>query len=95
MLPNPPQMHLKLLQKEQFKNQQRKLVIWLVIKVLTKSQKSQKFHHRMVEYETENIGFDWDIPKERYITQKKRQKIVDDLRFIKKYNNGISKHNNK
>ena len=39
--------------------------------MLIKSQKSQKVYHRMVEYETENIGFDWDIPKERYISQKK------------------------
>ena len=35
-----------------------------------------------VESETENIGFDREIPKERYISPVKRQKIIDDLKLI-------------
>ena len=37
------------------------------------------------------IEHDKEIPKERYISPEKRQKIIDDLRLIWKYNNGISK----
>ena len=33
MLKTVPQMHLKLLHKEQFRKQQKQLVIWLVIKL--------------------------------------------------------------
>ena len=36
---------------------------------------------------------DKEIPKERYIFPKERQKIIDDLRLILQYNNGISKNN--
>ena len=32
--------------------------------------------------ETENIGLDTEIPTERYISQEKRQKIIDNLRLI-------------
>ena len=39
-LNNQPQMHLKLLQKEQFRKHQKQLVISFVIKLLTKLQKS-------------------------------------------------------
>ena len=35
-----------------------------------------------VANEAENIRFDREIPKERYIFPKKRQKIIDDLRLI-------------
>ena len=35
-------MHLKLLQKESFKKQQRHFLIWLVIKLLTELQMPQK-----------------------------------------------------
>ena len=32
--------------------------------------------------ETENIGADGEIPKEREISPEKRQEIIDDLRLI-------------
>ena len=35
-----------------------------------------------VKSETENIGFDREIPKERCISSEKRQTIIDDLRLI-------------
>ena len=53
-------MHLTLLQKEQLKKQQNKLVIWLVLK-----------HPRIVQ--SENIGFDREIPRERHVPREKRQ----------------------
>ena len=43
------QMYLKLLQKEQFKKQQKKLAIWFAIQLLIKSQKSQKFYHIIIQ----------------------------------------------
>ena len=45
---NLQQMHLKLLQKESFKKQQKQLVIWLVIKLLMKLQESQKLHQKTI-----------------------------------------------
>ena len=33
-----------------------------------------------------------EIPKERYISPEERQKIIDVLRLINQYNNGISKN---
>ena len=41
-------MRLKLLQKEQFRKQQKQLVIWLVIKLLTGLQKFQKIHSKII-----------------------------------------------
>ena len=38
---NAPQRLYKLYQRDQFKKKQRKLVIWLVIKLLRKLQKSE------------------------------------------------------
>ena len=35
-----------------------------------------------VTNETENVEQDKEIPKERYISSEKRQKIIDDLRVI-------------
>ena len=36
---------------------------------------------------------DKEIPKGRFISPKKRQKIIDDVRLILLYNTGISKNN--
>ena len=46
MLNNLLQMHLKLLQKERFKNQQKKIVISLELKLQIKSQ---KLHLRKIQ----------------------------------------------
>ena len=37
---------------------------------------------QIVTNETENIGFDREIPKEKYVSPEKGQKIIDDLRLI-------------
>ena len=34
-----------------------------------------------------------ELPKERYVSLEERQKIIDDLRLLQQYNNGISKNN--
>ena len=78
MLNNLQHMHFKLLQKDQFKKQQKQLVIWLAIKMLAKLQKRQK-HRNFLEVVLSKT----DIPRERYITQKKREQISDKLRLIK------------
>ena len=33
-----------------------------------------------------------EIPKERYISLEESYKLIDDLRLIQQYNNGISKN---
>ena len=43
------EMHLKLLQKEQFKKQQKKLVILLVIKSLSELRKFQKLQQIIIQ----------------------------------------------
>ena len=70
MLNNLQQMHLKLLQEECFKKQQRKMAIWLVIKLLIELRKFQKIN-RMIK----------KMPKERYISPEGRQEIIDELRL--------------
>ena len=42
-------MRLKLLQKEQFKKQQKQLVISLVIKLLIELQKFQDIHNKIIQ----------------------------------------------
>ena len=74
-------MRSELPQKEQFKKQQKQLVIWLVIKFQIKLQKSQEVHHRIIQKRLKN-EHDKEITKERYISPEGRQKIIDDLRLI-------------
>ena len=52
-----------------------------------------KFSKTIPQYNSKTVAIEHDkeIPKERYISPEKRQKIIDDLRLIWKYNNGISK----
>ena len=71
-------MHLKFLQKQPFKKQQKQLVILLVIKSPIKLQISRTSPQNStgtVESDTENIGFDKKIPKEIfiYISRKKTE----------------------
>ena len=63
MLNNLLQIHLKTLQKEQFKKQKKQPVIWLAIKLLIKLPKSQEVYYNTVEIETENAAFDREIRK--------------------------------
>ena len=63
---------------------QNQLVIWLVIKlqVTIVSRSSQLSSSEKVTNETGNIGLYTEIPTERYISQGKRQKIINNLRLI-------------
>ena len=56
--------------------------------MLVELQKSQELHRRTVQRQ-----LDKEIPKQRYISSGERQKIIDDLRLILYYNNGILKNN--
>ena len=71
-------MQLKLLQKEQFKTQQKRLVILLEIKLQIKLQECQKLYQRIIKTNEE------EILRERYISPELRQKIIDDLRLKEK-----------
>ena len=76
MLKNQQQIHLKILLKEQFKKQEKQLVILLVAKFLIKSQKSQKIPKNNSEINEEEIS------KERYIYPEQRQDIIDEIGSI-------------
>ena len=69
-------MCLKLLQKHQFKKQQKQLEIWLIIELLIKSnrvsRKSQKNNSETVTNENHK-----EIPKERYLSPEERQEDND------------------
>ena len=82
-------MHLKLLEKEQFRKKQRQLTGVLIgnktdkiTKALTSSPQNSS---ETVESETESTGLDREIPKERYMSPEKREQIINDL--ILRYNN--------
>ena len=66
-------MHLKLLQKEQLKKQQ-KLAIWLEIKLQATALRTSPQNNLESDEE--------ELLRERYISPEKEQKIIDDLRSI-------------
>ena len=70
MLNNLPQMSLKLLQEEQFKKQQKQLVIWLVIKLIAKLQKFHKSSQQNNSLTVTNEN-DKEIPKEIYTSPRR------------------------
>ena len=74
------EMRLKLLQKEQFRKQQKQLVIWLVIKLLTKVTKVSK-NSQQNNSETVTNQLVKEIPKKRYISPEERQEVIDELRL--------------
>ena len=83
MLSNLHQMHLKLLQKEWLKMKVAEATGDLVgIKIADKITKISTYRSRTVSNETENIGLDREISKERHKSQEKRQQIIGDLRLI-------------
>ena len=73
-------MSLNLLQKEQFKKEQKELMIWLRIKLLIKLQTLQKNSQQNNSDRVTNED-DKDIPNERYVSPEKRQEIIVDLRL--------------
>ena len=77
MLNNLSLMRLRLLEKEHFRKQQKKLVISLVLKLLIELQKFQQMYNKIIQRLTNehNEG----IPKERYLSL---EEIIDELRLI-------------
>ena len=55
----------------------------LIYNKITKVSKTlPQSNLQIVTNETENIGFYREIPKEKYVSPEKEQKIIDDLRLI-------------
>ena len=77
---NLPQLDLKLFVTKQFKKKAEETGA-LVGKVPRKSPQNKSGRVER-ESETENIGFDREIPEERYMSREKRQNVIDDLRLI-------------
>ena len=76
-------MHLELLQEEQFKEQQKQLVIWSVIKSLTELQKFQKLHQKNnSETNNEEVLGERFMPPGLWHKILKDIKLFDDLRLI-------------
>ena len=74
MLNNQPKVYLKLLQKEEFKNYQKQLLIGnkiahIIIKV---SNPLLQNNLEAIRKKTENTGIDHKISKERYISSEKK-----------------------
>ena len=77
MLNNLVQIHLKVLQRKQFKRQQKQLVTWLVIKFLIDLLKSQEVHHRINNSEMITNEHDKEIINKIYTyIQKKDRKLL-------------------
>ena len=70
-------MHLKLLQKEQLKKQQKQSVIRFVKKMLLKIQKNQPPQNTSEALESET-----EIPRKRYTSPDEKQQIINELRLI-------------
>ena len=68
LLNNLQQMHLKLLQKEQLKKEQKQSSVRLAKKLIIKFQKNQK--SETVRNETKTVRCDSEIPKEGYLSPK-------------------------
>ena len=84
MLNNSQQMRLKLLQKQQFKKQQKQLVISLVIKLLTVSQmvKKNSQQNNLEKITNQNEKY---LNKDICV-QRKDKKILIILLLIEMYN---------
>ena len=75
-----------MLQKEQFKKQQEKLVNLIGNKTADKTISVSKNYPK--ELHSQNEG-EIVMPKERYISPEKRQQIIDALKLVYWDNNGI------
>ena len=74
-------MHLKLVEKEQFKTLQKPTVDSISNKIVDRTTNVSKTL-RQNNLETVINEHDREIPKERYIFPEERQKIIDYLRLI-------------
>ena len=75
--------------KEQFKKQQKQLVIWLAIKLLIKQQvfqrnKSAKELPNDETKEEEDVDVEITTLKKRYISPEERQQVIVELRLVSK-----------
>ena len=62
----------------------QKMVIWLVIKLQKKTQKPPERHQKIIQKQSQMKKKMLDLvqrysEKEKYISQEKRKKIVDDI----------------
>ena len=71
---------LKTASKKQFKKQQKQLVIWLVIKLQIKSQKSKKIYHIIIKKKILDLVERY-LKKDIYLQE--IQQIIDDLKYNK------------
>ena len=87
-------MHVKLLQKFQFKKQQQVVASGGLIgnkianKITKISRSSPQNSIETVKSETKIIAFDREIPKERHISPEKNRKLLISLDY---YNNIVTK----
>ena len=94
-LNNLQQMHLKLLQKESFKKQQKQLVIWLVTKLLIELRKSQEVYHRIIQKKLQTNMIKKYLKKDIYLQKKSRKLLmIWDNIIVKQWdikNNNVTK----
>ena len=76
MLNNLQQIHLELLRKDWFRKQQKLLLIWLVIKLLKKLQKSQKRHNRIIQKQLQMSMIKKYLKKDIYLQKKDRKLLM-------------------
>ena len=81
-------MHLKLLQKEQFKEQQKQLVILLEIRLLIRLENAQKLYHRIIQKQMKKKH------SEKNVSPELRQKIIDNLRLKEEKNKKLTRWSN-
>ena len=77
-------MHLRLLQKKAMQKNAEAAVDLIgneIAERVTKASKASPQDNSVTNKE-ENIGFDREIYRERYISPEQRQKIIDDLKLI-------------
>ena len=66
----------------------------IVNKIANKKSETLKIRNRIIQKQLEiNMIIPKEILKEKYISPEERKKVIDNLRLIQYYNNGISKNN--
>ena len=69
-------MHLKLLQNKQFKNEQKQMVIKLVIKLLIKLQQIQEIHNKIIQSQLQMSMIKKYLKKDMYLQMKDRKLFI-------------------
>ena len=69
-------MHLKLFQKEQFIKQLKQRAIWLVIKLLIKSQKFQQRHNKILKRQLQMTIIKKYQKKDKYLRDKGKKLLM-------------------